>query len=200
MIVFVGTAGSSNNQLRTPCDCAFDSHSDTLYIADTMNHRIVQYPKNASLGTVVAGDNGGGHGITQLNAPKGIYFDSLSNGLYIANTNSHNVVRWLLNASSWTLVAGNINGLSGSTSTELSNPLSVVLDSAGNIYVADRDNHRIQLYLRDNTNGTTVVGVAGVSGNDSVLLNSPSSVVVDTQFNIYVADSSNFRVQKFSLY
>lgn len=198
--MFVGTAGSSYNQLHTPCDCAYDSSSEKLYIADTMNHRIVQYANNASSGTVVAGDNGSGNNNTQLNAPKGIYFDSLLNSLYIVNTGSHNIVRWILNATSWTLVAGSINGISGSTSAELFNPLSVALDSMNNVYVADRDNHRIQFYLTGETNGTTIVGVTSSPGNNSTLLHSPCSVVVDNQLNIYVADSSNYRVQQFSPY
>lgn len=165
-----------------------------------MNHRIIQYAKNASSGTVVAGNNGLGNSNTQLNAPKGIYFDSPSNSLYIVNTGSHNIVRWILNATSWTLVAGNINGISGSASTELYNPLSVALDLMGNVYVADRDNHRIQFYLTGETNGTTIAGVTSSAGNNSTLLNSPSSVVVDSQLTIYVADSSNYRVQQFSPY
>jgi sugar lactone lactonase YvrE len=187
MNVFTGTAGSALNQLNTPCDCAFDSNSGTLYI-------------NASSGTVAAGDNGNGNNITQLNTPKGVHFDSSSNSLYIANTGSNNIVRWILNATSWTLVAGSINGAAGNTSTLLNSPIGVALDSMGNVYVADKSNHRIQFYLASETNGTTIAGVTGISGNNSTLLNSPSSVVVDNQFNVYVADSSNVRVQEFSLY
>ncbi|MGC5352357.1 hypothetical protein ACPXAT_27380, partial [Klebsiella pneumoniae] len=45
--------------------------------------------------------------------------------------------------------------------------------------------------------GQTVAGGLG-AGNDSTQLNSPQGVFVDPQFNIYVADSGNHRVQKFT--
>ena len=197
--MFVGTAGSALNQLSTPCDCAFDTNSNMLYIADTFNHRIIQYANNASFGTVVAGGNGNGYNITQLNSPKGVKFDASSNSLYIVNTASNNIVRWILNDTSWTLVTGSIFGTTGVTSTLLNGPLGIALDSMGNVYVADTNNHRIQFYFAGQSNGTTIIGTTTTAGNSPNLLNSPTSVTVDNQFNICVGDSANVRVQKFSL-
>lgn len=66
----------------------------------------------------------------------------------------------------------------------------------GNIYVADRYNHRIQVFDID-TNYLFTVGETGVSGNDDNHLNAPTGVAVDAAGNIYVADSDNNRVVKF---
>ncbi|CAF0915407.1 unnamed protein product [Adineta steineri] len=117
------------SQLSGPISIERDSSSGTLYISDTNNHRVVEYLVNASFGTVVAGGNGGGTGITQLYNPRGLYFDLSTNSLLIANNYAHNIVRWVLGASSWTLVIGSASGTAGITSTMLNYPTHIVLDS-----------------------------------------------------------------------
>ncbi|CAF1314718.1 unnamed protein product [Adineta steineri] len=193
-----GFPGSTNNTSYGPCGIARDSSTGTLYIADTFNHRIMQYLLNASSGTVVAGGNGAGSGITQLAYPYGLAFDSSSNSLLIANAQNNNIVRWVLGASSWTLVIGSPNGLNGSTSTLLNQPIGITLDPMGNIYVADSGNHRIQFFIAGQSNGTTVAGVTGSPGISQNHLNSPFWVIVDNQLNLYVSDTFNNRVQFFS--
>lgn len=196
--VVLGQSGSGNNALNGPSAIARDESSGTLYVADTFNHRVMEYPLNASSGTVVAGGNGAGLNRTQLNYPYGMTFDSLTNSLVIANYGGHNVVRWVLGASNWTLVAGSISGLSGNTSTLLNEPLSVALDSMGNLYVADSSNHRIQFFLANQYKGTTVAGTTGSPGINSNQLNSPYGAIIDDQMNLYVADTGNNRVQMFA--
>ncbi|CAF4125113.1 unnamed protein product [Adineta steineri] len=195
-----GTPGSTNNTFYGPCGIARDSSTGTLYIADTFNHRIMQYLLNASSGTVVAGGNGAGSGITQLAYPYGFTFDSSSNSLLIANAQNNNIVRWVLGASNWTLVIGSPTGLSGNTSTLLSQPIGITLDPLGNIYVADSGNHRIQFFVAGQSNGTTIAGVTGSPGISQNQLNYPCWVIVDNQLNLYVSDTSNNRVQFFSYY
>ncbi|CAF3723043.1 unnamed protein product [Rotaria sp. Silwood1] len=185
---------------KYPYGIAYDSTSDKLYIADYNKDRIMCYASGASTGVVVAGGNGRGTNITQLAGPVRVYFDSFSNSLIIANHLAHNIVRWPLGATSWILLAGDINGNSGSNATTLTYPIDVTLDPMGNMYVADRLNYRIQLFLNGQTEGITIAGVAGISGNNSILLNMPFSVELDSQLNLYVIDSSNHRVQKFLRY
>jgi len=195
-----GSAGSGNNELINPYGIARDSSSGTLYIVDQSNHRVMRYLSGASSGTVVAGGNGQGTSNTQLFLPIDVYYDSPSNSLYIANAGGNNIVNWVIGATSWTLVAGSISGTSGSTDTLLNYPMSVTLDSMNNVYVADRDNHRIQLFLSGQSNGTTIAGETGRSGTNSTLLFNPCSIALDAQLNLYVADTYNHRVQKFMRY
>jgi hypothetical protein len=70
----------------------------------------------------------------------------------------------------------------------------------GNVYVADRNNHRIQFFSSGGINGTTIAGVTGVSGSSNANLNTPWAVRLDGQLNLYVADCDNNRIQKFLRY
>ncbi|CAF1027514.1 unnamed protein product [Rotaria sordida] len=178
-----GVNGSSNNQLNFPFDLAHDPNSGTLYISDSWNHRVMSYIVNASSGTVVAGGNGPGTSNIQLNYPIGIYLDLPSNSLFIANYNSNNIVRWVLGASSWTLVAGSSTGVNGTSSTLLYGPFDVTVDFMGNVYVADTLNHRIQFFLAGSLNGTTIAGVTGTFGSDSFHFYYSYALALDSQLN-----------------
>ena len=198
--IFSGTAGSGANELNDPYGIALNESSGILYISDYSNNRVMQYLSGASSGTVVAGGNGAGTGTTQLNGPFAIYLDLTSNSLVIANRGANNIVRWVIGASTWTLLAGDSSGLSGSSSTLLDGPCGVTFDSMGNMFVADTSNHRIQLFTVGQINGTTIAGTTGINGNTDSLLDTPYAVKVDKQNNLYVADTYNHRVQKFIFY
>ena len=200
MYVYIGGYGSSNNQFFNPTGIVRDPSSGTLYIADEANHRVMQYLSGASSGTVVCGGFGQGTNSSQLSFPAGLYFDSSSNSLVIANAGANNIVRWILGGPSWTLVAGSASGTSGTTSTLLNNPRDVTFDSMGNMYVADTYNSRIQFFLAGQSNGTTIAGISGVSGTGSNSLDWPYSIALDSQLNLYVADYHNYRVQQFIRY
>jgi sugar lactone lactonase YvrE len=200
MSVLLGTCGTANNQLNYPYGMTRDSSSGTLYIADTNNNRVMRYLTGASSGTVVAGGNGPGTGNTQLNFPIALYIDSSSNSLLIANTGANNIVRWTFGATSWTLVVGDLNGAIGSTSTMLHYPVGVTSDKWGNIYVADTYNHRIQFFSAGGQSGTTIAGIGGIAGSNASLLNNPYTVLLDDNYNLYVSDGVNHRIQKFLYY
>ncbi|CAF4586670.1 unnamed protein product, partial [Rotaria sp. Silwood1] len=194
-----GTNGSALSQLSYPNGINFDSSSSILYVADTNNHRIMSYASNSSIGTLVAGGNGSGTSSHQLYSPYAVHFDSFSNSLVIANYGAHNIVRWVIGASGWTLIAGYI-GSYGSTAMTLTYPTDAIFDPMGNIYVADRNNDRIQFFRAGQTNGTTIVGISATPGNTPNLLYRPYSIALDKQLNLYVTDSNNNRVQKFQRY
>ncbi|CAF4298055.1 unnamed protein product [Rotaria socialis] len=199
-IAGTGTLGSSLAQLNTPRGLARGSSTGTLYIADSGNHRLMRYASGASSGTVAAGGNGAGPLTTQLYSPTGVYFDSSSNGLFIVNEPASTVVRWVLGATGWTLVAGHPAGAPGSTSTMLNRPYGLTCDPMGNLYVADTSNSRIQFFLAGQANATTIAGVTGTVGATGVLLYLPYAVALDSELNLYVADTSNQRVVKFTRY
>ncbi len=79
----------------------------------------------------------------------------------------------------------------------------MAVDSAGNVYVADLDNHTIRKVTPVGTNWvvTTLAGLAGSSGsadgtNSAARFNVPAGVAVDSAGNVYVADLTTTRSAK----
>ncbi|CAF4645956.1 unnamed protein product, partial [Rotaria sp. Silwood2] len=61
-------------------------------------------------------------------------------------------------ASTATTVAGSSSGLPGSTPNMLRLPWAVFVDNTSTVYVSDWANNRVQKWLANATNGTTVAG------------------------------------------
>ncbi|PCH67244.1 MAG: hypothetical protein COC01_06190, partial [Bacteroidetes bacterium] len=85
-------------------------------------------------------------------------------------------------------------------SAALYNPARVFVDAAGNIYIADYNNHRIRLIdtsgVISTIAGTGTPGFSGDGGSATTAqLNQPSGVHVDAAGNIYIADNSNNRIR-----
>ena len=183
--------------MNAPYGFTLNPTTNTLYVSDYLNHRIMSYAPGTLNGTLLLGGNGSGFNNTQLRFPVGLHYDSLTNSLIIANILAHNIVRYTFGNNYWTLVAGNSSGYSGSNSNSLFEPPDMTLDPMGNLYIADRNNHRIQLFYNGQFNGTTIAGITGVSNDNATTLNWPWSVKLDRQLNLYVADAYNHRIQKF---
>ncbi len=91
---------------------------------------------------------------------------------------------------------GSANG--ASTNAQFYGPGGVVMDSTGNIFVADTGNHVIRK-MAPNGIVSTFAGSPGISGSTdgtNALFNSPQGVAVDAGENIYVADTGNFTIRK----
>ena len=75
---------------------------------------------------------------------------------------------------------------------EMTSPLGVETDGAGNILVVDSGNHRIQKF---DASGTSLAMVGG-QGTDPGQFNQPSDLALDAAGNVYVTDTWNHRIQK----
>ena len=89
------------------------------------------------------------------------------------------------------------------TAASLSHPAGVAFDSAGNLYLADLNNHIIREVniagIAITVAGTGEQGFSGDGGAATgALLDSPGGVAVDGAGNIYIADTRNDRIRKVS--
>jgi|GEM_PF-1587256 len=84
-------------------------------------------------------------------------------------------------------------GSQGTGNGQFEMPSGIAVDAAGNVYVADTGNHRIQKFDAEGDFITTW-GSKG-SGNGQFIF--PYDVAVDSAGNVYVADTGNSRIQKF---
>jgi RHS repeat-associated protein len=159
-------------------------------------------------GNGTAGHSGDGGPATsaELSYPSGVAVDTAGN-IYIADSTNNRIRKVAASTGDISTVAGNgTAGYSGdggaATSAELSNPIGVVVDAAGNIYIADEVNNRIREVTASTGIITTVAGdgTRGYSGDGgaatSAELYYPFGVSVDAAGNIYIADYGNARVRK----
>lgn len=78
-------------------------------------------------------------------------------------------------------------------------PVGMHIGSDDTLYVCDSRNNRIQRYRIGNSTGTTVAGqTSGSSGTNLNRLTYPNDVDVDSNGNIYVVDTYNNRVMKWT--
>ena len=214
---YSGDAGPATSaQLNVPSGVAVDS-SGNLYIADTYNQRIRKVTASdgkistvAGAGTMGYSGDDGPATSAQLANPNGVAVDSLGN-LYIADTYNQRIRKVTASDGTISTVAGTgtaweygyISGDGGAAlSAQLNSPISVAVDSSGNLYIADTWNQRIRKVKASDGTITTVAGTgtSGYSGDagpaTSAQLNRPYSVAVDSNGNLYIADTYNHRIRK----
>jgi hypothetical protein len=206
---------ATSAQLNDPQGIAFDPTGD-LFIADSANNRIREVTKKTGIITTVAGDGTAGSvGDTsytvatsaELNDPIGVVVTS-GGAVDIADS-ANNVIRQVnLTNNTITTIAG--NGGSGddgdggpATDAQLSLPEGLVVDSAGDLFIADSENDVIREVKASNGIITTVVGGDGgllfTNPNGpatSATLASPDGLVVDSQGDIFIADAGFNVVQE----
>ncbi|MBV9613242.1 MAG: choice-of-anchor D domain-containing protein, partial [Acidobacteriaceae bacterium] len=127
--------------------------------------------------------------------------------VYAAGGSSNVIWKFSPATGAVTIVAGsNSGGYQGdggpATSAALNNPVAICIDATGNLYIADNHNNVVRKVTAATGVITTIAGngTAGYSGDGgqaaSAQLNSPNSVAVDTQGNVFIADESNKRIRK----
>ena len=77
--------GNALNQLNWPHGLDIDDDNQSIVVADWRNHRIVEWKMDASHGKVIAGDQGQGNRLDQLNYPTDVLIDKETNSLFIAD-------------------------------------------------------------------------------------------------------------------
>lgn len=151
------------------------------------------------------GESGQGDQVA-LNFPRGLAVD-LQGNLLICDTNNSRIRRLNTSTGMIETIAGSgpgggmSAGFSGdggqATSALLQNPAGVCVDGQGNIYVADRGNHRIRM-INASTGVITTVAGTGVAGFTSAAgpalsadLNAPGGVSLLAPGQLLISESSN---------
>jgi sugar lactone lactonase YvrE len=201
-----GSVEAVSVPLNKPGGLAFDG-AGNLYIADTDDNIVREVNLDGVISTVAGdgeqgfGGDGGAATSALLDAPTAVALDSNGN-IYIADKHN-NRIREVSAGTISTIAGTGVAGFSGdggaATSAMLAGPSAIAVDSKGNIYIADTDNHRIREII-----GTIINTVAGdgeqfYSGDGGQAtaagLDSPDGVAVDATFNIYIGDTHNQRVR-----
>jgi sugar lactone lactonase YvrE len=167
----------------------------SLYVTDMAKDEVRRYRRGETTGNVVAGGNGKGAGLHQLNFPIAVCVEG-EHTVYVSDCENHRVMKWVKDANEGIVVAG---GRDRETDpTRLLYPYGVLVDEIGTVHVVDCGDHRAVRWCRAATQGVVVVGGNG-QGQRANQFNSPTGLSFDRQGNLYVTDYDNHRVQQFSI-
>ena len=184
-ITVAGANGQGNciNQLHYPDSvCTVDDQN--IYVADTFNHRIVQWKKDATIGQIIAGGQEAGNRNDQLNHPTNVLVDKKNDCLIICDSGNNRIVRWpRQNGTSGEIIMSNIYDC------------GMAMDNDGYLYISDVEKHEVRRWKIGEMGGTLVEAGNG-QGNRLEQINRPYNIFVDQDQSVYVSDFGNHRVVK----
>ena len=197
-------------KLSSPRGIAFDA-AGNLFIADTSNNVIREVNAATGImstvaGTGVAGYNGDAVLATaaQLNSPWTVSVGA-DNSLYIADL-LNNRVRKVSGGLISTVAGTGSRGFAGdkgaANAAELNDPTSVILDPAGNLYIADSGNNRVRKVYANTGVILTITGddseqFSGDAGpSNEATLYAPYALFFDQSGNLLIADTLHNRIRR----
>ncbi|MGD0258559.1 MAG: NHL repeat-containing protein [Verrucomicrobiota bacterium] len=207
-----GDTDGTNSSVRftLPGGVALDPGGN-VYVADTSNFVIrklrpagANWVSSTIAGTApLSGSTDGTNGAVRFNKPYGLAVDSKTN-IYVADSNNDTIRQLTLAGTNW--VSSTIAGLALSPGSadgtdnaiRFKTPYGVAVDTNGNVYVADSGNDTIRLLTPSGSDwiSSTIAGQALTPGtndgtDNAALFSGPYGVAVDTNGNVYVADTGN---------
>lgn len=200
---------------NAPVSVALDP-SGNLFVLDQGNSRVLRFNNAAAKTNGAAADGvlgrpnltSGGFGTTATTffSPQGIAVDASGN-LYVADGSNNRVLRFdnaasKANGAAADVVLGQTTFTSntvGTAANKMRNPTSLAVDKNGNLYVGERGNSRILIFLnaQSKANGASADIVLGkpdfTDSSSSTIANRvniylPYALAVDQKNNLYVAD------------
>ncbi len=212
-----GTAGYSGDEssaisakLNTPYNVKFD-HAGNIYIADQINN-VIRKITDGVITTVVGNSttssicadigDGGPATAAELCLPDDITFDESGN-MYISEFSNGLIRKVSTSGIISTFAGGGASGLGDggqATAAELTDPLGLVFDGAGNMYFSDNGAYRVR---KISTTGiiTTVVGTGtpGYNGDGipaiTAQIHYPGYIAISPKGELFIADYANHRIR-----
>ncbi|CAF4097746.1 unnamed protein product [Adineta steineri] len=219
-ITIVGGNGQGDglNQLHAPHGIYVDNDADSIYIADSENHRIIRWRFDADEGEIFADGNEQGSGMHQLNYPVDVVLDREKKYLIICDLRNIRVMQWSLQNSQdrliliypirerevrrWrqgdkqgTIIAGEIG--QGNQLNQLNQPKYIFVDEYHSIYVADGTNNRVMKWMKNATEGILIAPEQVSEENHSSMIE-PIGIIVDPMSNIYVSSTGSHQITRWS--
>lgn len=190
----------------SPSDVAADA-AGNIYVTDTFNAVIRKITAAGDVTTLAGSHTVGGFAdgtgsAAQFGSVEGIAADAVGN-VYVTDT-TWQTVRKITPAGVVTTLAGapgvpgSADGRSGAA--RFNSPLGIAVDRAGNLYVADTQNHAIRKIAPSGL-VTTLAGAPRARGcadgtGAAARFNAPVGIAIDESGTLYVADGANQTIRK----
>ncbi len=172
-------------------------------------------PAQSVLGQPTFATSAIGSGVAGLNAPTRTTVDRITGAVYVADSGNNRVLRYanadaMANGAAAELVLGQpdfVTTTAGTSAVKMSDPRGLAITSAGQLWVADRMNHRVLRFddARNASTGDPADAVLGQPLFDSNMaatsqsgMRNPEGVAVQTTGTLFVADANNHRVVFFT--
>ncbi len=195
--------GTGPTPVNTPLGIAIDNSNNGVYVteffhpsAGTINDIVQEYDLNGNPVTQW-GSYGSGNGQFNCYVGFGIAVDNTGAYIYVADSGNNRIQKFDSSGnyiSQW--------GTLGSGNGQFNAPNGVAVDSSGTVYVSDTGNSRIQKF-DSNENYITQWGTSGSGNGQFNFFGGGGSAGGIAVYNagavLYVADTGNQRIQKFSL-
>ncbi len=209
---YTGDGGAATAaKLKTPEDVAFATNGD-IYIADTGNHVIRKVTAATGIITTVAGNgapgatgDGGPATAARLNSPRGIQM-AANGDLYIGDRSNDKIRKvtaatGVISTYAGTGTAGYSGDGGAATAATLRHPQGLHLTSAGELYIADCNNHAIRKISAAGIITTFAgTGVAGNTGDGGLAtaarLNFPEAVHLVPNGDVYIANTASHVIRR----
>jgi DNA-binding beta-propeller fold protein YncE len=216
-----GIRGSGVGQFSLPDGLAVTSDGSLVYVVDSGNNRIQRFDAD---GNFLGAWGGMGVAEGEFDAPSAIAVDA-SGDIYVTEVNNNRVQKFDAAGNfirMWGMDVGGVGvdsctagcqaGAVGLAEGQMGFPIGVAADLAGNVFVNDLVGQRVQKFDKDGqflTLWGKDVGGVGVDfcsgnctgafrGSDGGQFGGLQAISVDGLGHVYVADSSNHRIQKFA--
>lgn len=188
------------------------SKDQQMYIADTLNHRVVKIDLKTGRAATVAGtgqagySGDGGPAIkATFNQLYAVDINQAGDKLYITDLRNRRIRLVDLKSGAVTTIAGNgQEGVPADGAVAIDSPLvdprAAAVDSKGNVYILERRGNALRV-VEKNGKIRTVIGPAQPphSGTERERdLNGPKYLCVDLRDNVIIADAENHLIRKYS--
>ncbi|MBE2197380.1 MAG: cellulase family glycosylhydrolase [Anaerolinea sp.] len=151
------------------------------------------------LGQLDFDSNSSGSGMDKFDWPSGTAV-APNGALYVVDYRNNRVQRFPSAAAFMAGDAADLSIVSSSPGVPLIGPESVVVDTQGNVYIAETENHRVLIYPPGETTQASVVigqyGMACPAGQTTFFF--PRGLALDSNGRLYVTDQFHYRVLIFT--